>query len=352
MYKFNYQPKDPKKYRPGIGIIGCGGIVFSHIAAYKKAKYRIVALADINEKNLKEKANLIPGVKTYTDYRDLLSLPEVEVVDCATHPEPRVRIMKDAIEAGKHILSQKPFVTDLKIGQELIKLAKKEKVFLAVNQNGRWNPPWNYTYQAIKRGIIGEIMSVHMRCHWDHNGIVGSEFNKIRHIILYDYGIHWFDILNCWIDKKPKKIFASFSKAPNQKANPPLLAQAIIEYSNAQVSLIFDGSQRIGGEDSFFIGGTKGSIICSGKPNLSHYTLKICTEGGIYQPDLEGSWFPDGFHGTMGELLLAIEENRKPWNNAEDNLKSLQLCFSACRSADKKEPVNPESITKIEKIKL
>ena len=95
---------------------------------------------------------------------------------------------------------------------------------LAVNQNGRWNPLWNYAYQAIRTGLIGEVMSVHMRCHWDHNWIVGKEFNKIRHAILYDYGIHWFDILSCWMDKKSKRVFASFTKAINQKANPPLLS--------------------------------------------------------------------------------------------------------------------------------
>ena len=65
-----------------------------------------------------------------------------------------------------------------------------------------------------------------------------------------------------------------------------------------------------------------------------------------------GSWFPDGFHGTMGELLCAIEENRKPWNNAKDNLKSLQLCFAACVSADKGEAVDPSKITRLEGIEL
>ena len=324
MYQFDYQPHDPQKYHPGIGIIGCGGIVFSHLKGYELGKYRIVAMADINEKNLKEKSALVPGVKTFTDYRELLALPEVKVVDCATHPAPRVQIIKDALKAGKHVLSQKPFVLDLKIGEELVKFAEKKKLLLAVNQNGRWNSVWNYAYQAIRTGLIGEIMSVHMRCHWDHNGIVGKEFNKIRHVILYDFGIHWFDILCCWMNKKPKRVFASFAKAVNQKANPPLLAQVIIEYEKAQATLVFDGSQSIGGEDSFFIGGTKGSVVCTGS-DLSHHILELRTKEGTFRPNLKGSWFPVGFHGTMGELLCAIEKNRKPWNNAKDNLNSLQL---------------------------
>lgn len=351
MFNINYKPQDPKKYNPGIGIIGCGNIVSSHIAGYKKGNYRIIAMADINKKNLKEKSDMVPGVKTFLDYRQLLKLKEVEVVDCATHPQERVGIIKDCLNAGKHVLSQKPFVTDLNTGEELIKLAKKKKVLLAVNQNGRWNPAWNYTYKVIKKGLIGEIMSISMNCSWNHNWIVGRKFNELKHVILYDYGIHWFDILSCWLDKKPEKVFASISRAPGQKAKPPLLAQTIIEYNNAQASITFNANQTIGSEFTFFVGGTKGFISGRGN-NLNYDTVEIRTEEGIFQPVLEGQWFPDGFHGTMGELLCAIEEGRQPWNNAEDNLKSLRLCFAACKSADTGKPVNPENIKKIENLKV
>ncbi len=348
MKKIDYKPHDPKGYRPGIGIIGCGNIVRNHLAAYKKANYRIVAMADINIDNLKDRARQVPGVKIFTDYNQLLKLPEVKVVDIATHPEERVQLVRDALNSGKHVLSQKPFVLDLKVGEELAKLAAKKKLLLAVNQNGRWNPPWNYAYQVIQAGMIGKVMSVHMCCHWDHNGIRRNpKFNKLQHIVLYDYGIHWFDILAVWMgNKQAKRVFASFSKAPNQKAAPPLLAQALIEYEGAQASLVFDGSQNAGGEDSFFIGGTKGSILCTG-PDLNQHILEIRTKEGVYRPNLQGAWFPDGFHGTMGELLCAIKERRTPWNNARDNLKSLQLCFAACASADKGKAVSPVTIDKI-----
>jgi len=351
MYKIDYKPHDPQKYKPGIGIIGCGGIVSSHLVAYKKAKYRVVAMADINEKNLKEKAEMVPGVKTFTDYHQLLELKEVEVVDCATHPEERVQIIKDSLNAGKHVLSQKPFVTDLKVGEELVKLAKKKKLLLAVNQNGRWNPAWNYAYKVIKKGIIGEVMSINMSCSWDHNWVVGKKFNEIKHLILYDYGIHWFDIISCWIDKKAEKVYASVCFAPEQKAKPPLLGQVIIEYENAQATLTFNANQTVGSRFTFFIGGTKGYILGTGD-DLNYSNFRIKTKEGIFHPELEGSWIPDGFHGTMGELLCAIEEKRKPWNNAEDNLKSLRLCFSACKSADTGKPIKPESVAKIESLKI
>ncbi len=62
---------------------------------------------------------------------------DIEVVDITPHPVERVPILLAAIEPGKHVLSQKPFVLDLGEGEEL---AEQKGVRLAVNQNGRWAP--------------------------------------------------------------------------------------------------------------------------------------------------------------------------------------------------------------------
>jgi hypothetical protein len=62
---------------------------------------------------------------------------------------------------------------------------------------------------------------------------------------------------------------------------------------------------------------------------------------------LGGSWFRDGFHGTMAELLCAIEEKRQPYNSARDNLESLAMCFAAVASADSRQPQTPGAIRKL-----
>jgi len=345
----DYRPRDPKRFRPGIGIIGCGGIVASHLAGYAKGNYRVVALADPNEANLAEKAKLVPGAQTFTDHRQLLALPDVEVCDIATHPRPRVALIRDALNAGRHVLSQKPFVLDLEVGEELVRLARRKRVKLAVNQNGRYSPAWRYSHLAIQAGLIGEVTSVHLRCHWNHDWVAERPFNRIHHVILYDFAIHWFDILTAWMgEREPRRVFASVSHAPGQRATPPLLGQALVEYEGAQATLVFDAHQTAGGEFSFFIGGTKGSIAASG-PDLNSKPLELRLPDGAYRPRLDGAWFPDGFHGTMGELLCAIEERREPWNNAKDNLRSLRTCFAACLSADRGKPVDPRTVKRLPK---
>ena len=109
--RLDYKPPRPRAYDPGIGLIGCGGITESHLKAYRAAGWRVQALCDVNpEKARARRDAFYPGADVLTDYRELLRRDDVQVVDIATHPRERVGIIRDALEAGRHVLSQKPFV--------------------------------------------------------------------------------------------------------------------------------------------------------------------------------------------------------------------------------------------------
>jgi predicted dehydrogenase len=94
-----------------------------------------------------------------------------------------------------------------------------------------------------------------------------------------------------------------------------------------------------GQEDRTFVAGTAGSLVSAG-PSLSEQTVTLHTEAGWAQPQLDGAWFREGFHGAMGELLCAIEEDRPPGNNARDNLHGLAACLAAVASATENKPIN------------
>jgi len=343
-----YQPRDPKNYRPIIGFIGCGGISAHHLRAYKDARYRVDVLCDLIEERANSRRDeYFPGASITTDYRELLDRPEIQVVDIATHPADRVKIIEDAIGAGKHVLSQKPFVLDLATGQRLVRLAKDKGVTLAVNQNGRWAPHLGYMREAVRGGYVGDVLGIHVQLHWDHTWTKGTLFEKIEDLVLYDFAIHWFDFVSSLIpDRKVKRVFASKSFAAGQEMKIPMIAQALVEFEGGQASLVFDAHTKFGPQDNTYIAGSKGSISSSGT-GLQDQKLKYVTKDGVAEPQLHGSWFPDGFHGTMGEMLCAIEEKRKPLNNAEDNLQSLALAFAAIASANTGRPFELGEITKL-----
>lgn len=337
-----YRPRDPRKYRPNIGLIGCGGITQSHLRAYRKAGYSVVALCDINREQAEaRRKEFYPKAEVYTDYHQVLERSDIEVVDIATHPAIREPIIRDAIRARKHILSQKPFVLNLDSGRKLAAAANREGVHLAVNQNGRWSPHFSYMRQAIAKGHLGELIGAHFSMHWNHDWVAQTPFDSVPHLMLYDFAIHWFDILSCFMrGQTAQRVYASEAASLSQKAKQPLLCQVLVEYENSQASLVFDGCVPSGSLDRTVLTGTKATLMSQG-PDLNHQKLTLMTPRGHASPRLHGSWFNDGFHGTMAELLCSIEEEREPDNSAHGNLDGLALCFAAIASVELGRPVKP-----------
>jgi predicted dehydrogenase len=344
-----YQPTSPRNYHPRIALIGCGGITHEHLRAYRSANFQVVSLCDVRLDRAQARASeYYPQATVTNNYLDVLADKTIEVVDVATHPSERVEIISAALQAGKHVLSQKPFVLDLDVGQRLVELADNRGLILAVNQNGRWAPHFSYARQLVQSGLLGRVFSAHLGCHWDHTWTAGTEFEKIKHLILYDYAIHWFDIVRCFFPgKSVQRVFASTARVPDQQLRPSLLAQVLIEFEEGQASLAFDAGVPHGQLDQTFLGGTSGSFLSQG-PSIQEQTVSVSTAAGSWTPALRGKWFPDGFHGTMGELLCAIEEGRPCTISARDNLDSLALCFAAIASADSGLPMIPGRVRRLE----
>lgn len=327
-----YRPPRPRSYQPRIGMIGMGGISASHLDAYRKAGWEVAAVWNRTREKAEQKAaEYFPNARVETRWQAVLENSEIDVVDITLPTEHRADFIRAALAAGKHVLSQKPFVADLDTGNDLVRFAEDRGCLLAVNQNGRWAPHLSWMRNAVHTGLVGDLLSVHTSIHWDHGWTAGTPFDEIDDLILYDFGIHWFDFVSSLISGRAESVIATTAHARNQKNKVPLLAQALIRLDGGQASLVFDGGAPHGPRDTTYIAGTNGSLISDG-PDLSNQRLKLTTGEGVASPSLEGQWFNDGFEGAMGELLCAIEEGRNPINSARENLKSLALTFAAVQS--------------------
>ncbi|HLQ19778.1 MAG TPA: Gfo/Idh/MocA family oxidoreductase, partial [Tabrizicola sp.] len=183
--------------------------------------------------------------------------------------------------------------------------------------------------------------------HWNHGWIAGTPFEQIEDLILYDFGIHWFDFLRSIIGPRAETVFATSAHATGQTAKAPLLAQCLVQMTGGQASLIFDGATPHGPRDTTFIAGTKGSLRSDG-PDLGQQSVTLTTAQGIARPTLQGTWFNDGFRGAMGALLVAIEDDTEPANGAEENLDSLALAFAAIASRQSGQAVRVGAATRLE----
>jgi predicted dehydrogenase len=283
----------------------------------------------------------------HADHAQLLARDDVEIVDVATHPQPREQILADAIRAGKHALSQKPFVVDLEVGRKLVSAAKRRGVCLAVNQNGRWAPHFSYLRHAVAAGLIGDLVSIDIAIHWDHNWVHGTPFDRVPQLLLYDFAVHWFDMLHCLTPgRRPREVQARLFKGRHQTARPPLQASVEVWYPNLLATLVFRGSTPCGAYDKTVVVGTEGTLVSEG-PDLNHQTVRLITPRGVASPRLRGTWFTSGFEGTMGELACAVDQQREPYHSARHNLPSLALAFAAIASADCGQPVRVGTVEQL-----
>jgi predicted dehydrogenase len=335
-----YEPPAPRRYRPRIALVGCGGITASHLRAYRAAGWPVVAFHSRRPEAAEaRRAEFHPEAATYTDYEALLARDDIDVLDIALPVEPRARYIEAALRSGKHVLSQKPFVHDLREGARLVRLAERRRLRLAVNQNGRWAPYVSWLRQAIAAGLIGDVQSVVIHLNWDHTWTKGTPFEKMRHLVLQDFGIHWFDMAAAFFaGRRARTVTASVAPAPQQDIRPPLLAHALVGFRSGTATLSFDGCSKFGASETIAVTGSAGTLRATG-PVCAAHDLVLWTRRGVARPQLAGNWFDDGFRGAMGELLCAIEEDREPANNARDNLHSLALASAAARSADSGVPV-------------
>jgi predicted dehydrogenase len=144
-----------------VGVIGCGGIaVQKHLPAIAKInEAEVTAFCDINpekaEKSCREFG--VQGAKTYTDYRELLKDGSIDVIHVCTPNRSHSPITVAALEAGKHVMCEKPMATSYEEAKKMTDAAKKAGKLLTIGYQYRCMPAPLYLKKLCERGDMGEI---------------------------------------------------------------------------------------------------------------------------------------------------------------------------------------------------
>jgi len=144
-----------------VGIIGCGGIgEQKHLPAIAKIpEAEVTAFCD----NIPERAEDlckkfgVSGARAYTDYRELLKDDSIDVVHVCTPNRSHSTITVDALEAGKHVMCEKPMATSFVEAKKMVDAAKKTGRLLTVGYQYRCMPAPLYLKKVCERGDLGEI---------------------------------------------------------------------------------------------------------------------------------------------------------------------------------------------------
>jgi len=334
-----YQPTPPDRKDYGIGFIGCGGIVRgAHLPAYQRFGYRVVAACDVVESAVKQVQERFGVPRVTTSIDDMLENPEVQIIDLAVHGSQRLPIVEHiCARRPRHllgILSQKPFAMDWAAATRMVELCRQASVPLMVNQQARWAPAHRALKVILDRGVLGHVYCI-THFHRSFQDAPGSWFVALKDFNIIDHGIHYIDLCRYYTGLDPLRVKATATMQPGQAAVSPMCHTILMEFApERQVMAMshFNNIVRVRGLHRYdwIADGTLGSAMVSG----NEMTVCLLDEPERRQTfHIEGSWFPDAFGGSMGELMRALNDGREPMTSGRDNLRSIRIAYAAVESA-------------------
>lgn len=210
-----------------VGVIGTGFIGPAHIEALRRlGNVNVVALADVDEPTARAKAAALGVERSYGDYREMLADGDIKAVHICTPNNLHYAMSKEAIEAGKHVVCEKPLAISAAEGEELVRMAAKKRVVNAVHFNIRYYPLMRQVKMMVEKGEFGEIFAIHGSYlqDWlfyptDYNWrLEPSLSGKSRAIA--DVGSHWIDLIEYVSGLRIVEVFADFATFHKTRKKP------------------------------------------------------------------------------------------------------------------------------------
>lgn len=338
-----------------IALIGCGRISFKHIEAYvnNKDRLELVATCDPVIERAEAKKNgyvkALPGtqVKVYADYKAMLAECHPDIVTIATESGKHKTIAVDCLNAGCHVICEKPMALSTDDAQAMIDAAKKNGKKLAVCFQNRFNAPVQHTREALEKGRFGKLFHGMVQIRWNRNEAYYAEA-PWRGTWEQDGGTlmnqctHGIDLLQWMMGEDAVRV-----QAQTRRFQRPIEAEdfgcAIVEFQSGAVGII-EGSADIYPKnlnETLSLFGEKGSVVIGGLAVNKLETWRFSdaeavgdTEDVVLDPEAKDPPTVYGFGHTalFSDVIDAIEEGREPLVSGEKGKKALEIILAIYES--------------------
>lgn len=337
----------------GIGIVGCGDIVRRcHLPAYLAAGLRVLALTDTDLRRARALADDFGIPSVAPDAEALVSAPGVAIVDIAVPPTAQPGIASLAAAAGRHVLCQKPLALEMDTAREMVGLAARSGVRMAVNQQLRWTAGIRASRDLIARGAIGRPTGARFTISGGADWSPWPWLRAARRLETMVHGIHHIDAIRSILGD-PASVTAVHGRAAGRAdVDGETRTTTILEYADgAQAVLIVDtddphgppvAEMRFTGTEGT-LAGPIASVEVPPDGRLDSLSLHVAGEPPLVFT-FDTRWFPDAFLGPMADLMDAIASGREPVTSGRDNLHTLGVVLAAYRSAEERRSVRLEEI--------
>lgn len=334
------------------GLIGCGAWGSHHarvIASTPGAE--LAAIAERSDENRAAAQQQHPQAACHADYREMLQREKLDAVDIVLPTHLHFEAAKAALEAGCHVLLEKPMCPDLAQCDELIALAKKKQLHLAIGHEFRLSSLWGRVKQMVDEGAIGDprycLIELWRNPYRQGTGGWRYDIKRVGNWILEE-PIHFFDLAR-WYFSKAGEPVSVFARASHKRDDHPELQDnfsAMIHFPNGGYAVV---SQTLAGYEHHQVvklTGTRGALWASWSGALDRtfhptFSLKYFdgekvadvalakTTGEVYELEEEVASMTAAIHG--GALRCAT---------GTDGRWSVALCLKAQASVDSGKVVN------------
>lgn len=333
-------PPRPQHPRP-IAAIATGAIVeVGHWPAYQLAGFPIWGAYDLDPDRASVLAQRFGVPNVFASISELVAAaPQDAVFDVAVPPNALLGVLEQLPDdAG--VLVQKPLGEGLGQAMAIEAVARRKRLVLATNFQLRYAPYCLAAKSLIDQGAIGKLheIEVHVNVHmpWELWSFLES---APRMEIVY-HSIHYLDLIRSFMGE-PNRVLASTIRHPHSPKMHSSRTAVILDYGPWARATVYTHHGHVWGkrhqDASIRLEGDRGCIKLqlglimnypSGEPDYLEYISEGMADWQAVQ--LQGSWFPHGFIGTMGSLMAHLEDPTLPLpTGLQDSLQTMRL-VEAC----------------------
>ncbi|WP_163539996.1 Gfo/Idh/MocA family oxidoreductase [Gracilibacillus sp. YIM 98692] len=318
------------------GIIGSANIAKKSVipGIQQSETGEVAAIASRGIEKAEQTAIELNIPTAYGSYEELLADPSIESVYIPLPNHLHKEWTIKAIEAGKHVLCEKPIALDANEAQEMVDASKKASVVLAEAFMYRYHPRYNLIRNMIESGEIGEIRGIHGAFTFNNSKDIGN----VRYRkdwgggSLYDVGVYPISAARMLLGKEPQAatVHAFFS---NEHDDVDMMASGLLEFENG-VALSFDCGMWAAFRNTLEIVGTDGRIEVP-----SAFVTKQDKTDNIFVTTKDGRREVEVSHvnqyalqtDIVGNSILNDEPLPYPSTDAVLNMKVLDACLQSAR---------------------
>ena len=334
--------------------IGAGGIVnTAHLPAYRIAGYAVEGIYDLDLQKAKATSSAFSIPAVYAELQDLLDAAGKEVVFDLAVPATALPSLLEQLPDGANVLMQKPMGSNLDEAKQILEITRKKKMNAAVNFQLRYAPFIKEAIKMLEEGLLGELVDVEVNINvftpwhlWDFL------FTSPRVEILY-HSIHYIDLVRVLMGN-PQTVYAKTTGHPAMKQLASVRSSIIMDYGPYKRATILTNHCHQFGNDrqhSYIkLEGTAGAIRI-GLGVLQNYPHGVQDSFDYFLLDngsekwttkqIEGSWFPHAFIGSMEQVMLAANGNIDKADNSVEDAIHTMACVEAAYRSDEAGGVRP-----------